>query len=174
MQTITEVTPWIPAIDKQNLFKYLDPADRTALREMGAILSFKADELIVAEGDLSPSFFMVLSGTVKVHVQQGENDVYICSLGENSSFGEASLFSRMLRTASVSALDDAVLFKLTRYDVMNYLRSHPAAGNKVLLVFINGLMKKLREVNRELAYERRADGSQMDVDALIAELTEQN
>lgn len=173
MQTISDQTEWIPAIDRQNLFKYLESADRQALREMGHILSFEDGELIVAEGDLSPSFFMVLAGTVKVHVKQDDKQVYICSLGENSSFGEASLFSRMLRTASVSALDGAVVFKLTRYDVMAFLRSHPAAGNKVLLVFINGLMKKLREANRELAYERRADGGQMDVDALIAELTGQ-
>jgi len=173
MRTIGDHTDWIEAIDRQNLFKYLEPGDRQALRHMAHILAFEADELIVAEGDLSPSFFMVLAGTVKVHVKQDDKEVYICSLGENSSFGEASLFSRMLRTASVSALDDAVVLKLTRYDVMAFLRSHPAAGNKVLLVFINGLMKKLREANRELAYERRGDAGQMDVDSLIAELTGQ-
>ena len=32
-------------------------------------------------------------------------------------------------------------------------------------------MKKLREANRELAYERRSDADQDEVDALIADLT---
>ena len=172
METITETSPWIETIEGQTLFKYLIPEARRDLRAKGAVVAFAENELIVAEGDLSPSFFIVLDGTVQVHVRQEDKDVYICSLGASSLFGEASLFSRKLRTASVSSIDGAVIFKLTRYDVMTFLRAWPAEGNKVLLFLINGLMKKLREANQELAFERRADSNQLDVDALIAELTE--
>jgi CRP-like cAMP-binding protein len=171
MKTIMEnLDEWFAQLSSQNVFRFLEPSEQKDLFARGAVIQFEQEELIVSEGDLSPSFFVVIQGTVKVHVKQDEQQVYICSLGDGTSFGEASLFSHMLRTASVSALDDVVIFKLTRFDIMTFINVHPRAGNRVLLVFINGLMKKLREANRELAYERRGDSGQLDVDALISEL----
>jgi hypothetical protein len=36
-------------------------------------------------------------------------------------------------------------------------------------MIIYGLLRKLREANQELAFERRFDSDQSDIDALIAE-----
>ncbi len=69
----------------------------------------------------------------------------------------------------MSALDNVVVFKLSRAELIGFINRHPSAGNRILLVFINGLLLKLREANRELAFERRSDGDQADVDALLAE-----
>jgi len=51
-----------------------------------------------------------------------------------------------------------------------FIRSKPAGGNKLLLVIIYSLLRKLRAANQELAYERKADMDQADVDSLMADM----
>jgi CRP-like cAMP-binding protein len=171
MQTLSDRSEWEGVLGQVMMFQTLNEAGRQAIWNMGEVLFFDAGELVIKDGDLSPSFFVVLDGTVKVHVTENGNDAYICSLGKGATFGESSLFLRMPRTANVTALDPSVLLKLSRYDIMGFIRDNPASGNRILLVIIYQLMKKLREANRELAYERRDDSDQSEVDALIAEFS---
>jgi len=170
MRTIDDRSEWEGGLADVMLFQPLNDGDRHTIWNRGELLFFEAGELVIQDGDLSPSFFVVLDGTVKVHVIEDGKDVYLCSLGKGATFGEASLFLKMPRTANVTAVDPTIVLKLTRYDVLEFVRQSPTAGNRMLLVIIYQLMKKLREANRELAYERRGDADQAEVDALIADL----
>lgn len=152
------------------LFRALSTEGRGFLFDKAEALFFEAGELIVQEGDLSPSFFVVLEGSVIVSMTQNQHDVYINTLGQGALFGEAAMFLKQPRTADVKAADPTVVFKITRFDLLEFLRAHPRDGNKALLAIIYGLLGKLRSSNQELAYERREDTSQDDVDALVAEL----
>ncbi len=171
MQRLEDRSDYEGILDQVMLFQTLKGPERQAIWEMGEVLFFDAGEQVIKDGDISPSFFIVMDGTVKVHVTEDDKDVYICSLGKGASLGESSLFSKMPRTASVTALDPSVLLKLNRCDLMAFIRNNAMAGNRIFLVIIYQLMKKLREANRELAYERRGDSDQDEVDALIAEFT---
>jgi len=153
------------------MFRSLSEQERQELWGIGETIMFDPEETIAHEGELSATFFIVLDGTVKVHVDQQGRDVFVCNLGLGCTFGEASLFLKMQRTANVTAIDPVVVFKLTRNDLFGFIKKHPDAGNRVLLVIIHGLLKKLRDANQELAYERREDSDQEDIDALIAEMT---
>jgi CRP-like cAMP-binding protein len=170
MRTLEDRQDWESSLAEVMMFQTLSVTDRKDLLDTCEILFFDSEELVIQDGDLSPSFFVVLDGTVKVHVMEDDKDVYICSLGKGATFGESSLFTKMPRTANVTALDPSILLKLTRYDLMDFIRQHPMAGNRMLLVVIYQLMRKLREANRELAYERRSDSDQAEIDALIADL----
>lgn len=171
MQTIEDRDEWKGALGQVMMFQSVSEVARAAIWQMGELLYFEPEEMVVKDGDLSPSFFVILEGTVKVHVTEGDKDAYICSLGKGSNFGESALFLKMPRTANVTAVDPTVVLKLTRFDMMAFIRHNPLDGNRFLLVIIYQLMKKLREANRELAYERRDDSDQSEVDALIAEFT---
>jgi CRP-like cAMP-binding protein len=152
------------------IFRALSPIGQEFLFDRAQILEFEGGEKIVEYGDLSPSFFAVLEGNVHVSMKQDGNDVYINTLGVGSVFGEAAMFLKAPRTADVSSADSCVVLKLTRFDVMDFLRDHPRDGNKMLMALVYGLLLKLKSSNQELVFERRADNSQSDVDALIAEL----
>ena len=153
------------------LFRALSPEARAHLFDRAEALYFDPGELVVAEGDASPCFFAVLEGSVVVEVRQNDRDVYICTLGRGAIFGEAAMFLKSVRTASVRVADPTVALQITRAEWMDFLRSHPREGNKALLAIVYGLLSKLRSSNQELAFERRGDAQQEDVDALVAELT---
>ena len=135
------------------------------------IISFDDGEMIVKEGDISPSFFALIEGAVKVTVDQEGKDVYICTLGGGDIFGEAAMFLKVKRTADVTATGPVIALKFIRHDLFEFLKAFPRAGNKFLMLIVYGLLRKLRDANQELAFERRADINQADIDSLITELT---
>ena len=152
------------------LFRALSPEARASLFDAAEALYYDAGETIVQEGLPSPSFFAILEGSVFVEVHQDEKDVYICTLGRGAVFGEAAMFLKSPRTASVRASDPTVVLQIQRTVWMEFLRQQPREGNKALLAIVYGLLSKLRSANQELAFERRSDASQDEVDALVAEL----
>jgi CRP-like cAMP-binding protein len=153
------------------LFRALSPEARAILFDQSQMLFFDANQPIVREGDRSPAFFAVLEGSVVVEVHQKGKEVYICTLGRGSVFGEAAMFLKSARTASVRAADPSVVLQIDRSIWMEFLRQQPREGNKALLAIVYGLLSKLREANQELAFERRTDAAQDDIDSLVAELT---
>lgn len=175
MHEIKDKSSWRLRAAEITTFKYLSPAELDILLEKAAILSYPADETIVKEDEISPWFFAILQGTVNVSVEEATLDgamrnVYMCTLGPGDVFGEAGLFIKVKRTASVSAAGDVTLLRLQRSDLSAFIRSQPAGGNKLLLVVIYSLLRKLRAANQELAYERKADMDQSDVDSLLADM----
>lgn len=167
--TVLDNSPeWHNSVRNIMTFKYLSDRELDFLLSVGSVLRYERNETIVREGELDHHFFGVLSGTVSVSVSEtGGKDVFICALGEGEVFGEAGFFLKIHRTASVIAKDRAVVFRLERKELASFIRSYPAAGNKILLITIYGLLKKLRAANQELAYERKADLEQDDIDDLV-------
>ncbi len=75
-------------------------------------------ETIVNKGDAGTAMYIIVEGEVKVH--DGDNTA--AQLGPREVFGEFAALSTIVRTASVTALQDTLLLKLesdTLYDVMN-------------------------------------------------------
>ena len=152
------------------LFRALSPEARSHLFDRAQAKFVDGGNVIVQEGGQSPSFYAVLDGSVNVEVKQSGRDVYITTLGRGSMFGEAAMFLKSARTATVRAADPSVVLQIDRTTWMEFLRAHPREGNKALLAIIYGLLSKLRSSNQELAFERRTDAQQDEVDALVAEL----
>lgn len=174
MNILPDAKSWRDAVRNLITFKYLDDAELDRLLGFGSILEFGLDEVIVQEGEIEHQFFGILQGTVGVSVHENEGkDVFICSLGAGDVFGEAGFFLNIKRTASVISLGKTIALRLNREDIAALIRESPSAGNKILLTTIYGLLRKLRAANQELAYERKSDMNQDDIDDLVGGLLEQ-
>lgn len=150
------------------LFRYLDEKMLEGILEISGIESYDEQSRIIQEGETDPHFYVVLEGSVTVSVQEpsGE-DVYICTIGEGDVFGEAGIFLKSKRTANVTAVSESVLLKLHRERFLEFIKNQPAAGIRMLMIIIYSLLRKLREANQELAFERKADLNQDDIDSFI-------
>jgi hypothetical protein len=51
-----------------------------------------------------------------------------------------------------------------------YIPKQTAAGVKILMIFVNGLLKKLSDSNKELAFERRNVMDQSAIDQFLQNL----
>ena len=94
-----------------DLFAGLDDAGRTRLAEACPEHLFGAGERIVRQGDPGQSMFVVLDGRVRITLEPSGQEVAVTSRG--GFFGEMSMLTGEPRTATVSALDDALLVEIT-------------------------------------------------------------
>lgn len=151
-------------------FRYLDPRAFETLYNSAEVESFTEGERIIAEGDASPDLFFVVEGTVNIVVAEEGTDVFIAALGEGQVFGEAAIFTSVRRTASVVSGSDSALVRIRRRQFLDFVKANPSDGIKMLLVIIFSLLRKLRDANQELAYERKFDVGQDDIDAMVNEI----
>ncbi|HDQ15362.1 MAG TPA: cyclic nucleotide-binding domain-containing protein [Sediminispirochaeta sp.] len=152
------------------LFKFLSAREIEDLLAMCEVQVFEPEETIVNQGDVEQAFYAIIEGNVEVDVdEKRRKNVYICTIGAGEVFGEAGMFMKVQRTANVKSLDNSVMLKMTREKFIQFIKKYPATGNKILMVIVYSLLKKLREANQELAYERKFDISQDDVDSIVSD-----
>jgi CRP/FNR family cyclic AMP-dependent transcriptional regulator len=167
---VTEKAKYLPRLKDFAVFKYFSDEALRAFFEKSEILSFTSGETIIQEGDKSQYFYVILSGSANVTVESESKEVFISMAGEGSVFGEAGIFLNVKRTANVMSAADTVLLRIQRMDLLRFIKDRPSDGIKFLMIIIYSLLKKLRGANQELAFERKSDIVQEDIDTMVAEI----
>jgi len=153
------------------IFKYIKESDFKKIISLGEVVSFQPGEKIISKGEISPHLYAVLQGTVHVTVpEKNSKDIFICSIGKGDVFGEAGIFLKVKRTADVVSSDEVIVFMVHRKHMIGFIKSYPEAGIKILMLIIYSLLKKLKEANLEIAFERKADIKQSDIDSMVEEI----
>ena len=93
-----------------DLFSGLDDIERARLAEACPEHLYGARERIVRQGDEGRSMFVVLDGRVRVTIEPSGQEVAVTTAG--GFFGEMSMLTGDPRTATVTAVDDAVLLEI--------------------------------------------------------------
>jgi len=143
--TATVPTPTL--LERHPLLVNLAPAQLDRIARAGEIESYHPGEPIVVEGSLGDALFLVLSGQTAVH-QGGKT---FATLEGGDVFGEMSLVEPAPRSASVTAMSAAFVFRLP-HDALRELISEDAHAASVLLVqIVKTLSDRLRRANHMLS-----------------------
>jgi len=173
VKLIQEKRAYIEEYKKLSIFKFMSAAEILHIISESELILYSDSEKIVNQGDIAQNIQVIVNGTIQVTVrEESGKEVYICSIEEGEIFGEAGMFLRVRRTANIVSLDDSVILSIPRSVLMNFIRDNPATGNKLLLVIIHSLLKKLRGTNQELAFEKMVDVQIDELDNLLAELSD--
>lgn len=157
----------LPVLSETKMFRFLKAEEIKNILNHCSLIEFEEKEKIIKENEINDNLYVILENSVSVAVNEKNREVYICTLGEGEFFGEAALFSTVKRTASVSADKPVRLLQINRMNFIRAIKKRPLAGIKILYLIIYSLLKKLRAVNRDLAFERRGESSQDDIDLLF-------
>lgn len=110
--------------------------------------AFSPGDLVVGEGDVGGSLFVVTSGTLKVFVRgSAPRSALVRTLREGDFFGEISLLSGQPRTATVIAATSCELLELGRSALDGIAAGHPRVL-EVLRRFAEGRLKSDAAANR--------------------------
>jgi CRP-like cAMP-binding protein len=115
-----------------DLFASLNQEARHALALSGAEHLFAAGETIVRQGAAGDSMFVVLSGRVRVSIDPAGQEVAVIPAG--GFFGEMSMLTGEARTATVKAIDDAVVLEISAADFRSLAEANPALIDHVSTV----------------------------------------
>jgi len=134
MLSIVERVIFLKAIP---IFAEIPEADLAELAGRFGEQRVSAGTVIVTEGEIGTAMYVVLSGSVRVH----RGDQEIVRMGEGDVFGELSALDAQPRTASVTAIDETLLFTVNQEALYEIMAEHP--------VMLRGIIKVLCERLRE-------------------------
>ena len=112
-----------------------------------AISEYRKDKIIFRQGDPSDAVFYIQSGKVKTTVvsEQGKEAV-VALLGTGDFFGEGCLTGQPQRLATVSALTECVIVRISKTDITRVIHEEPAFAE----LFISHLLARNSRVEEDL------------------------
>lgn len=113
---------------------FLDALPTEALHQLAeqtARRLFAPGEPIIREGDHGDELFIVLRGQVRVHLGSGKRRREVSRLGPGQFFGEMSLMTGAMRTASVSAATEVDLMVIGKRAFQPVLETAPELAETI-------------------------------------------
>ena len=117
------------------LFEGLTPTQLDWVAQRAHRRIFEAGRNVMTIEQPGEAVYIILHGTVKVHIEQGERDVILAILGTGDMLGEMSLIDSVGRSASAVALESSLLLWMDKI-TFNYILDNfpPVARNLVRIM----------------------------------------
>ncbi|MGW5743936.1 Crp/Fnr family transcriptional regulator [Amycolatopsis sp. NPDC003861] len=142
------------------LLAYLADADREYLLARGTRRRFRANALVLMEGDPSDHVHVLVSGWVRVStIVEDGREVLFGLRGPGEVLGDLAAVTGRPRSASVRAIEPCTVFQLTGAEFVDVLQARPA----IAIATIKTVAARLR--NAESA---RIDAAAFDVSRRVA------
>jgi CRP-like cAMP-binding protein len=146
------------ALARHPLFRGMSPAERQELLGMLEWKTYGPDEMIQTEGESFQYLWIVLQGKCRIAKKLKSGDERELSvLDSGGVFGEMSFFNPAPHSASVRALTEVELARLSRekYDIL--VRIGSSAAHKLAFNTIAVLIERVRRMDEWIA--ERLDGT---------------
>ena len=87
---------------------------------------FRAEEIIMREGEPCDAMYKILSGSVIIYMRFGEIDEHIVGIYSKSRcFGELNIFSKQPCIYTAVAYDDVLLMRITKDSIEEFVTNYP-------------------------------------------------
>jgi CRP/FNR family transcriptional regulator, cyclic AMP receptor protein len=130
------------------LFSALDPAAASALRSATTVVRLSKGQILFHEGDLGDRLYVVEDGKVKLGTTSSDGrDTLLAVVGPGEMIGELSLFDPGPRTATATALTEAVVRGLGHDALRPWLAGRPEVAEPLL----RALAQRLRKTNEAMS-----------------------
>ncbi len=115
-------------LENIEFFKGMSTSQLTELAGMMKEVKYKKNTIVINQGDLSRSLFIIIYGRLKVFATDEEGNQTIFSFLNNGDFfGELSLLDDAPRSATVYTLEDCTVLNLDHAKFKDFIDSHPCA-----------------------------------------------
>lgn len=151
------------------LCQYLDAKELEHVVSHNEVVSFKAQQLILKQGQRSEGIYLIIHGKVLITAKVlGEGTTHIATLGLGNYLGETSVIGNFPASSSAHAETDVqCLFISSTYFKTLHL-FHPQTGYKILLSIAKDIITHLINLHQKIAILLRE--KEMVSRSLFAEL----
>ncbi|MDH5616395.1 MAG: cyclic nucleotide-binding domain-containing protein [Acidimicrobiia bacterium] len=112
--------------------------------ELGKV--YEDGEVIIHEGDMGDSMFVVQSGEVEVVRMGSSGELRIGTLSGGDFFGEMALFDKTVRSATVRAVGEARVLTIDKRTILKRISEDPLLAVNLL----KSMSSKLRSLNEQV------------------------
>ena len=123
------------------IFSGLNPAELELLEHHMVTRSFKKNTIIINEGDEASTFFIIITGAIKVFLSNKEGkEIIINAQGPGDHFGELALLDGAPRSASVITTEKSTIGVISKEDFHHVL----SRNTDLALNLIRELTRRVR------------------------------
>jgi serine/threonine protein phosphatase PrpC len=134
-------------LQKVYLFQDLAEPERRAIAPYLERHTLLEGQELFREGDPGDSFYMVLSGSVRL----SRNNVAILEVESGSHFGELSLVTEGPRTVTATALETTTVYRLDRAAFLELVRGMPELGTRLCLALLGSLGERVKVLTNRIS-----------------------
>jgi signal transduction histidine kinase len=146
-----KVFDWAELLRHDSFLSTLDQKDlQWLLSEEGSTeYSYEPGAVIVREGEIADSIFMIGSGSAEAVLSAGVDQPIVLSLMlRGETFGEMGFLERRPRSATVRAHEPCIVLEIKGQALRSLADAHPEVGFKVLLQVSERLRSKNEQILR--------------------------
>jgi NTE family protein len=108
-----------------SLFSTLSPAEIRLIEKKTRLMECKRGDLVYREGTAADAFYVIVSGRFRVFQKGRGEEKTLAYLYRGDYFGESSLLTDQVHSASVDARSDGLLLRLDKADFLKVLSEIP-------------------------------------------------
>lgn len=117
--------------------------------------TFKAGEVIARQGEVGDCMYVIQEGRVQVLSEQDGVETPLRVASEGEFLGEMAIFDRLVRSATLKALDDVRLLTIDKKNFLKRIHEDPSLAFKI----VQTMSLRVRELGDELTRLRREAAS---------------
>ncbi len=130
---------------------FLKDVDREFLEEIAPkciLRVFQQGEVVCHQGEYGNTFYLILKGKVEVSVRTQENPhIALAVLEQEDFFGEYAPLAETARTATVTALDRAILIEVGKEAFLSLRDNYPSVKDRIDKVYFERILAtQLRKI----------------------------
>jgi CRP/FNR family cyclic AMP-dependent transcriptional regulator len=128
-------------------FTQLSDRELDVVRAVASEKTYPKNAVVLTEGEMGDSLYMIQSGKVKVFIGDEEGrEIILKILGPGDFFGEMSMIDKEPRSASVTTMEPSAFLVLTHAAFEKCVEQAPRIGNMVMRI----LAHRVREADRKI------------------------
>ena len=128
-------------------FTQLSDRELDVVRAVATEKGYPKNAVVLTEGEMGDSLFMIQSGKVKVFIgDEDGREITLKILGPGDFFGEMSMIDKQPRSASVTTIEAATFLVLSHAAFERCVEQAPRIANMVMRV----LAQRVREADRKI------------------------
>ena len=142
----------IALLRRSSLLGTLDEEDLIRLARRSRLRRYRRGQVLFTEGDPADAVIIVAEGRLKVLVIADDGREHVVNIAEvGDTIGELVLADAGPRSATVEALDDAVVMVVDRVVVEEMIRERPVVAQKLLRA-LGAHVRRLTGQNADLVF----------------------
>ena len=135
------------AIKAVPFFTQLSDRELDVIRAVASEKTYPKNAVVLTEGEMGDSLYMIQSGKVKVFIGDEEGrEIILKILGPGAFFGEMSMIDKQPRSASVTTIEASAFQVLTHAAFEKCVEQEPRIANMVMQI----LAQRVREADRKI------------------------
>ena len=143
----------IDIVRQVTLFSTLEDRELQALAALARPITVQRGEIIISQGSVGDALYVVIGGRVRVYVSDKDGKEMVLALeGPSAVFGEIAVLDGAVRSASIAAMEQTELLKISADDFFALLERNTEL-NRSVIQSLAGRIRKLTQGAQGLALD---------------------